>query len=134
MLDALTTSPAGASPGAEDRKGLTPREVEILRLIATGLNNQAIAERLFISEHTVHRHVANILAKLGFSSRAQIAAWAVDRQLGLTAPAAANGPAQRAVRRAGQASQQRFDERRGLPDTGGRTMTAHPGAATTQHG
>ena len=71
VLNALTTSPAAAPPGAaNDRKGLTRREIEILRLIASGLNNQAIAERLFISEHTVHRHVANTLGKLDVSSRA----------------------------------------------------------------
>jgi len=81
VLDALTTSPAAASPAAEDRKGLTPREVEILRLISTGLNNRTIAERLFISEHTVHRHVANTLTKLDVSSRS--AAVAQAGRLGL---------------------------------------------------
>ena len=69
VLDALTTSPVAPAPAAEDGTGLTPRQVEILRLIAAGLNNQAIAERLFISEHTVHRHVANILSNLDVSSR-----------------------------------------------------------------
>src|SRR4051812_18719555 len=81
VLDALTTSSTPASPGANDRKGLTPREVEILRLISTGLNNQAIAKRLFISEHTVHRHVANTLTKLNTSSRS--AAVAQAGRLGL---------------------------------------------------
>jgi DNA-binding CsgD family transcriptional regulator len=76
VLDALTTGPVTASPGADKRKGLTPREVEILRLISTGLNNQAIAERLFISEHTVHRHVANTLTKLNVSSRSAAVAHA----------------------------------------------------------
>jgi len=80
MLEALTTS-AAPSPGAEGRKGLTPREIEILRLISTGLNNQAIAEQLFISEHTVHRHVANTLTKLEVSSRS--AAVAQAGRLGL---------------------------------------------------
>ena len=60
---ATVAAPSVSMPG-EDRKGLTPREIEVLRLISTGLNNQAIAERLFISEHTVHRHVANTLTKL----------------------------------------------------------------------
>jgi DNA-binding CsgD family transcriptional regulator len=81
VLDSQTTGPAAESRGAEDRKGLTPREVEILRLISTGLNNQAIAERLFISEHTVHRHVANVLTKLDVSSRS--AAVAQAGRLGL---------------------------------------------------
>jgi len=81
VLDPLTTEPAGAPPVAGDRKGLTPREIEILRLISTGLNNQAIAERLFISQHTVHRHVANTLTKLNVSSRS--AAVAQAGRLGL---------------------------------------------------
>jgi LuxR family maltose regulon positive regulatory protein len=81
VLDALMTGPAAASPGADERKGLTPREIEILRLISTGLNNQAIADRLFISEHTVHRHVANTLTKLNVSSRS--AAVAQAGRLGL---------------------------------------------------
>jgi ATP/maltotriose-dependent transcriptional regulator MalT len=81
---AAVLDPGPASPrpaGTEDRKGLTPREVEIVRLIATGLSNQAIGERLFISEHTVHRHVANVLTKLGVSSRS--AAVAQAGRLGL---------------------------------------------------
>jgi len=53
----------------EERGGLTVRELEVVRLISLGLSNQAIAERLFISEHTVHRHVANMLNKLNVSSR-----------------------------------------------------------------
>jgi DNA-binding NarL/FixJ family response regulator len=60
---------------------LTAREVEVLRLVADGLTNPAIAERLVISEHTVHRHLANILMKLGLSSRAAAAAWAAQRGL-----------------------------------------------------
>ena len=56
---------------------LTPREVEVLRLVAQGLSNPAIAERLVLSEHTVHRHLANILGKLELSSRAAAAAWGV---------------------------------------------------------
>jgi len=80
LFDALTADSAVESPGG-DRKGLTAREVEILRLISKGLNNQAIATRLFISEHTVHRHVANTLTKLNVSSRS--AAVAQAGQLGL---------------------------------------------------
>jgi ATP/maltotriose-dependent transcriptional regulator MalT len=68
-----TTTPAGAA--------LTRREVQVLELIAEGLGNQAIAERLTISEHTVHRHVANMLIKLGVPSRS--AAVAQAARLGL---------------------------------------------------
>jgi predicted ATPase/DNA-binding CsgD family transcriptional regulator len=58
--------------------GLTAREREIARLVSRGLSNRGIADELVISPATVARHVTNILTKLGFSSRAQIAAWAVD--------------------------------------------------------
>jgi predicted ATPase/DNA-binding CsgD family transcriptional regulator len=56
--------------------GLTPRESEIVALIVRGRSNKGIADDLVISPATAARHVANILAKLGFTSRAQIAAWA----------------------------------------------------------
>ena len=64
------------APRREERGGLTVRELEVLKLVSIGLSNHAIAERLFISEHTVHRHVANILTKLTQSSRAAAAAQA----------------------------------------------------------
>lgn len=54
---------------------LTRRQIEVLQLVAQGLSNAAIAERLFLSEHTVHRHLANIRRKLGLPSRAAAAAW-----------------------------------------------------------
>jgi DNA-binding CsgD family transcriptional regulator/tetratricopeptide (TPR) repeat protein len=55
---------------------LTPREHEIVRLIAQGRSNREIADELVISPATAARHVANILAKLGFTSRTQVASWA----------------------------------------------------------
>ena len=55
---------------------LSRRETEVLRLIAVGLSNREIASSLVLSEHTVHRHVANILQKLAQSSRAAAAAHA----------------------------------------------------------
>jgi DNA-binding CsgD family transcriptional regulator len=61
--------------------GLTQREREIAALIAGGSSNAAIAKELVVSERTVETHVTNILAKLGFSSRSQIAAWAVENGL-----------------------------------------------------
>jgi ATP/maltotriose-dependent transcriptional regulator MalT len=56
---------------------LTPRELDVLKLVAQGLSNPEIAERLVLSEHTVHRHLANILRKLNLSSRSAAAAWGV---------------------------------------------------------
>jgi DNA-binding CsgD family transcriptional regulator len=56
---------------------LTPRELDVLKLVAQGLSNPDIARRLVLSEHTVHRHVANIFRKLSLSSRAAATAWAV---------------------------------------------------------
>lgn len=56
---------------------MTRREQEVLALLAEGLTNREIASRLVISEHTVHRHVTNILRKLGLPSRAAAAAHAV---------------------------------------------------------
>ena len=59
---------------------LTPREHEIVMLIAQGLSNREIADELVISPATAARHVANILAKLGFSSRTQVASWATRHE------------------------------------------------------
>lgn len=61
--------------------GLTGRELEILRHVATGDTNRKIAEELFISERTVARHVANIFTKLGVSSRAAATAYAYEHHL-----------------------------------------------------
>jgi DNA-binding CsgD family transcriptional regulator len=60
---------------------LSPREQEVLGLVAQGKTNAEIAATLVLSEHTVHRHVANILAKLGTSSRAAAAATATEQDL-----------------------------------------------------
>ena len=54
----------------ENAHPLTRREMEVLRLVAGGMSNQQIAASLILSEHTIHRHVANVLGKLGVSSRA----------------------------------------------------------------
>jgi DNA-binding NarL/FixJ family response regulator len=58
---------------------LTRREREIAELIAEGLSNREIAERLVIAKRTADSHVEHILAKLGFNSRTQIATWTVSR-------------------------------------------------------
>jgi DNA-binding CsgD family transcriptional regulator/tetratricopeptide (TPR) repeat protein len=63
--------------------GLSPRELEVLVLVAEGLTNRDIAQRLVLSEHTVNRHVANILRKLGLPSRAAAASLAGRYGLGI---------------------------------------------------
>ena len=66
---------------AEKFSGLTPREREVARFLSQGKSNREIAEGLVLSERTVESHVGNILTKLGFDSRAQIAVWAVEKGL-----------------------------------------------------
>jgi predicted ATPase/DNA-binding CsgD family transcriptional regulator len=83
---ALVTAAGGYEVATPPPGTLTVREREVAALVAGGLSNKAIAEELFISPATAARHVANILAKLGFSSRTQIAAWAADRQSGSAGP------------------------------------------------
>ena len=61
--------------------GLTAREVEVLKLVATGRTNRVIAAELFLSEKTVARHLSNIFTKLGVSSRAAATAWAYRHDL-----------------------------------------------------
>jgi LuxR family transcriptional regulator, maltose regulon positive regulatory protein len=72
-------TPAGAAEGPLGQ--LSRREREVLALVAEGLTNQEIAERLVLSEHTVHRHVANILGKLRVPSRAAAASLAARHGL-----------------------------------------------------
>lgn len=71
----------GAEKGAADRAVLTARQVEILRLIAEGCSDRDIAATLGLSEHTVHRHVANILTRLAVPSRASAVAHAAAHRL-----------------------------------------------------
>ena len=64
-----------------DARGLTPRELQVLRLLAAGRTNKAIAAELVLSERTVDRHVSNIFTKLGVSSRTAATAYAYKQQL-----------------------------------------------------
>jgi ATP/maltotriose-dependent transcriptional regulator MalT len=73
-IEAMGTAPA-------DSHGLTARELEVLRLVAAGRSNKAIAEELVLSERTVHRHVSNIFTKLRVSSRAAATAYAYEHEL-----------------------------------------------------
>jgi DNA-binding CsgD family transcriptional regulator len=74
--ETLAGGPSSPTPG-----GLTGREVEVLRLVAAGKTNRAIAAELFLSEKTVARHLSNIFVKLGVQSRAAATAYAYERQL-----------------------------------------------------
>ena len=74
--DMLASEPDPALSGAATSV-LTPRELDVLKLVAKGLSNPDIAQQLFLSQHIVHRHLANILRKLNLSSRAAATAWGV---------------------------------------------------------
>ncbi len=75
-VDSLTSSAGSAAA-----HGLTARELEVLRLVATGKSNREIASTLVISEHTVARHVQNIFGKLGVASRTAAGAFAFEHDL-----------------------------------------------------
>ena len=60
---------------------LSPRELEVLRLVASGKTNKVIAKQLFLSEKTVDRHVSNIFAKVNVASRAAATAFAYQHGL-----------------------------------------------------
>jgi DNA-binding CsgD family transcriptional regulator len=77
ITDRVRENP-GSSPGAH---GLSPRELEVLLLVAAGKTNKAIAGELFVSEKTIDRHVSNIFHKLNVSSRAAATAWAYQHRL-----------------------------------------------------
>jgi ATP/maltotriose-dependent transcriptional regulator MalT len=75
-VDSLTRRSA-----SDDSHGLTPRELQVLRSVAAGATNKAIAAELVLSERTVDRHVSNIFTKLGVSSRTAATAYAYEHQL-----------------------------------------------------
>jgi DNA-binding CsgD family transcriptional regulator len=72
--------PAGVAEPAAGVKALTRREREVAELVADGLGNREIAERLYLSKRTVDSHVEHVFTKLGFSSRAQLTAWVLERR------------------------------------------------------
>ena len=88
-FEALRAAPDVAAVGARERPGadparpggLTAREVEVLRRVVGGLSNHQIAVELGVSDHTVRRHLQNIFAKLGVSSRAAATAYAVRHHM-----------------------------------------------------
>ncbi|MBO3747209.1 LuxR family transcriptional regulator [Streptosporangiaceae bacterium NEAU-GS5] len=74
-LDEAVAVALGARPSHARASVLTRREIQVAELISRGMSNREVAELLVVSKRTVDAHVEHILAKLGFSSRAQVAAW-----------------------------------------------------------
>jgi DNA-binding NarL/FixJ family response regulator len=75
---------SSATPSGVDRpplRQLTPREIEVLKLVAAGLSNAEVAEQLFLSLRTVHAHMRSIFHKLGVGSRSSATRWAVEHGL-----------------------------------------------------
>ena len=75
-VDEIAQAKSAAAPA-----GLTPRELEVLRLLASGRTNKAIAKQLFLSEKTIDRHVSNIFVKIDVASRAAATAYAYQHGL-----------------------------------------------------
>src|SRR5581483_311070 len=69
--------PTGVTRPRDSRQGLTRREGEVLELVAEGMSNKAIAERLFLSPRTVEKHVERLLTKTGTSNRAQLVGYSL---------------------------------------------------------
>jgi DNA-binding CsgD family transcriptional regulator len=82
-LDDLDALPAalpvpGPADGTDPGEALTRREREIAALVAAGLSNREVAERLVISKRTVDAHMEHIFGKLGVSSRVQLVTWLIS--------------------------------------------------------
>jgi DNA-binding NarL/FixJ family response regulator len=83
VADALDQTKRAASARPTGEVGLTARELQIADLVADGLSNREIAAKMVIAQRTAEGHVEHILAKLGFTSRVQIAAWVTQRRQAL---------------------------------------------------
>ncbi|MEU7747231.1 LuxR C-terminal-related transcriptional regulator [Nonomuraea sp. NPDC049158] len=80
IADALAPGGTPPAPAVPFWAPLTPREADVAELVAAGLTNRLIAQRLVVARRTVDSHMENILAKLGFSGRSQVAAWVIGRR------------------------------------------------------
>ena len=82
VTEAPTTPSSGPPAGsAQQVAGLSPREREVAALLALGLSNRQIAQRLVVTERTVGAHIEHILDKTGFASRHQVGVWAEEHGL-----------------------------------------------------
>jgi DNA-binding CsgD family transcriptional regulator/tetratricopeptide (TPR) repeat protein len=84
QMTAMIPTPRPITPRQVEKKkfgGLTERERQVAAFIAQGKSNREIADALFVGERTIETHVSNILSKLGYDARTQIAAWATSRGL-----------------------------------------------------
>jgi non-specific serine/threonine protein kinase len=82
IASALEADPAPAAARPFTPGKLSPRETDVLRLIAAGQSNKQIAAELFLSVHTIERHITNLYAKIGARGRADATAWALRHDLG----------------------------------------------------
>ncbi|UNK71151.1 response regulator transcription factor [Microbacterium sp. H1-D42] len=84
----------GAAPdtASDAVESLSPREQEVLRMLATGAGNDAIAQRLFVSQNTVKTHVKAVLAKLGLPDRIHVVIWAYENGLRKPGGGPSSGP------------------------------------------
>jgi DNA-binding CsgD family transcriptional regulator len=82
FLQDQTPVERGAPTRERSNLPLTPSQVEVLRLIATGMSNQRIADELVISRNTVIRHVDNIFTKIGVANRVEVTTYAIRHGLG----------------------------------------------------
>jgi DNA-binding NarL/FixJ family response regulator len=81
VLDAFSGGSGAPAPGVDDLDALTPREREVLRLIARGYTYREAAQELVLSERTIETHVSSVLRKLQLSNRRELARWASTRRL-----------------------------------------------------
>lgn len=81
LIEQFAAQPEPSSPTATALSTLTPRELEVLRLVASGLSNREIAERLYVTQATVKAHMGSLLAKLELRDRVQAVVFAYESGL-----------------------------------------------------